>query len=196
MDMGELGEEISHESQNKPSQSEKPQPRQDTGSWTHTPVRSHTAKCGWKTNSHPLRLNRTLAIVVNQTLCVTPSVYVGVCALINGLLKGSSLCVAYPQRQRVSYADGVRHWCSSGLTTGSLCNFPSLDPNGRTESSCVAYMYGQTAHTTTQCLFKDKSENTMRDQQENRPMFHLLFSSNGFVWVYVALAKTIKVTAQ
>lgn len=32
MDMGELGEEISQESQNKQSQSERPQPQQDTGS--------------------------------------------------------------------------------------------------------------------------------------------------------------------
>lgn len=32
MDMGELGEEISQESQNKRSQSERPQPQQDTGS--------------------------------------------------------------------------------------------------------------------------------------------------------------------
>lgn len=32
MDMGELGEEISQESQNKQSQSEKPQPQQDAGS--------------------------------------------------------------------------------------------------------------------------------------------------------------------
>lgn len=32
MDMGELGEEMSQESQNKQSQSEKPQPQQDAGS--------------------------------------------------------------------------------------------------------------------------------------------------------------------
>lgn len=51
-----------------------------------------------------------------------------VCVLFGGLLKDSCFCVAYLQRERVSYADGTRRRCLSGLWTGSLCNFPSFDP--------------------------------------------------------------------
>lgn len=61
--------------------------------------------------------------------------------------------LAYPQRKRVSYADGVRHSCFSGLAPGSLCNFrvqiETSEDRHHVSLMCTAFVKTVKSYSTT-----------------------------------------------
>lgn len=95
-------------------------------------------------------------------------------------------------------ADAVCHLCFGDLSSGSLCNFPNLDSNEWGGTKCVTYIFSHfwfnclvnklQAYQDIACIMNSWKTHYKWEIWKTVEIFHLLFSSNGSIWCYMASA--------